>query len=661
MRIEKLSITNFRQYRSQVIDFSDDRSDMVVVVGKNGTGKTNLLNAIIWCLYGREEYYSKKMENSPLVNQGALDDAADDELVVCEVTVCMRFANGVEATICRRAEFTKTGKGAKALGKPELTVSTLEDVSKGMRAVGNPEHWIERWVPSRLEPYFLFDGERLDDFFKDAEAKKIENAVLQIAQIDLLGRLIEHLDKVATEMYSKAAKESGGAELGVLSQQMDVARDSLSESEQALKDKERALFEFEEAVRRLESKFGDIKEVHAEIQKRKSKESELASIETELGAAWKGLFEWSTSVAPAALAGDALLELAAAVDKARTERRLPPPVDPSVLMRLLKQQSCVCGSELGEGSSGRAAIQALLDEYSKVGLIGEQLLGVETDTRDLLGGLRAAGATAEAIMKRIGDWEHRQQTVSEELAFLNARLAKHDDSNVAKIQAELEKAKQSRIVEQREVARLEMQCEDFRRRIKDAERQMELIAAKDDRAQRLMHEARFAKKCLESATELYSQLTNEVREKVASTLEKHFLAMIWKRESIGEVSIDPGYRVSVKNNKGYELLPVLSAGERECLALAFSLALSEVSGYELPMVIDTPMGRLSADVQEQMSDVLAKATSAVDGEPAHQLMMLMTEVEYSDRVAKVLSQRDPRVFNIEFDQVATASTLREVG
>ena len=660
MRIERLKISGFRQYRSIELDLSDERSDMVILVGKNGTGKTNLLNALIWCLYGQEEYYSKQMESSPLVNQGALDDASEGDLVICEVTVDLRFADGVEARICRRGEFTKSGKWAKSLGKPELSVSVLEDVSKGMRTVGNPQHWIERWVPSRLEPYFLFDGERLDEFFKDAEAKQIENAVLQIAQIDLLGRLVKHLETVSSELYSRAAKESGGVEMGVLSQQLDVAREALAGAEASLSEKESALQEHDDAVRRFEAKFGDIREVHGEIQKRKSKESELANINSELQAAWKSLYEWSCSISPAAFAGEALSGLATAVDDARTERRLPPPVDPEILRRLLDQESCVCGSALGKGSEGRAAIEGLLDEYTRVGIIGEELLTVETDTRDLLGTLRAGGDTADAIMKRIGDWEHRYQTVYEEIEYLNARLAKHEDANVALIQSQLEKAKQARALEQRDVARLELQCEDFRRRIKDAERQMELLAAKDERAEKLMLEARFAKHCLREAVSLYGHLTNEVRSRVASTLEKHFLAMIWKRESIGAVTIDEAYRVSVKNNRGFELLPVLSAGERECLALAFSIALSEVSGYELPMVIDTPMGRLSADVQEQMGEVLSRATARAEGEPAHQLIMLMTEVEYSDRVAKVLSVRNPRVFDIEFDQAATASSLREV-
>lgn len=660
MRFEKVSILNFRQYRALSLDLSDQRSDMVVVWGMNGTGKTNLLNALVWCLYGREEYYSKHMEDSPLVNQGALDEVEDGALVICEVKVELKFANNVEAQVCRRAEFTKSGKGARSLGKPSFTVSVLEDVSKGMHSVGNPDHWIERWVPSRLEPYFLFDGERLDGFFKDAESKKIEDAVLQIAQIDLLGRLVDHLDKVATETYSKAAKDSGGVEMGVLSQQLDIAREALSMAQGQLKEREGALLNADEAVRRLQSKFGNINEIHAENEKRKAKESDLADIETQLKQSWKSLFDWSTAVAPAALMGEALQRLREAVDKARSERRLPPPVDPDILRDLLKRETCVCGSPLCEGSAGRAAIGTLLEEYARVGQIGEQLLSVENDARNLAAALKAAAPTADAIMQRIGDWESRHDAVCKELEVLNARLAQHSLPDVAKLQAELEKTKQLRAAEQREIAKLELQIEEFKQRIKDAERQMELVAAKDERAHKLMNEARFAKKCLGAATQLYAQLTSEVRSRVAATLEKHFLAMIWKRESIAAVTIDNAYRVSVRNHRGFELLSALSAGERECLALAFSLALSEVSGYELPMVIDTPMGRLSADVQEQMSEVLATSTARTDGEPAHQLIMLMTDLEYGERVSKVLSKRNPHVFELQFDQAATATTLVEV-
>jgi DNA sulfur modification protein DndD len=92
---------------------------------------------------------------------------------------------------------------------------------------------------------------------------------------------------------------------------------------------------------------------------------------------------------------------------------------------------------------------------------------------------------------------------------------------------------------------------------------------------------------------------------------------------------------------------------------AFKLALSDVSGYELPMVIDTPMGRLNPDVQSYMARVLCESTK--DADHSHQLVMLMTEAEYNNEVAGILATRTPRVFRLEFDEADSVTALTEVG
>ncbi len=50
MIVKKLSLTNFRNYRSESIIFSNERN---VIVGENAQGKTNLLEAIEYCATGR--------------------------------------------------------------------------------------------------------------------------------------------------------------------------------------------------------------------------------------------------------------------------------------------------------------------------------------------------------------------------------------------------------------------------------------------------------------------------------------------------------------------------------------------------------------------------------------------------------------------------------
>ena len=54
-QISSLKIENFRQYRDVDIKFSHDpKKAFTVLRGGNGAGKTNIMNAITWCLYGTE-------------------------------------------------------------------------------------------------------------------------------------------------------------------------------------------------------------------------------------------------------------------------------------------------------------------------------------------------------------------------------------------------------------------------------------------------------------------------------------------------------------------------------------------------------------------------------------------------------------------------------
>lgn len=56
MKIKSINITNFRNYSSQSVDFSDGLN---IIVGKNAQGKTNLLESIFMCAIGRSPRTSK--------------------------------------------------------------------------------------------------------------------------------------------------------------------------------------------------------------------------------------------------------------------------------------------------------------------------------------------------------------------------------------------------------------------------------------------------------------------------------------------------------------------------------------------------------------------------------------------------------------------------
>ena len=56
LKFHKIDLKNFRPYIDDHVEFSQDETKPITIVeGKNSTGKTSLVHAINWCLYGKED------------------------------------------------------------------------------------------------------------------------------------------------------------------------------------------------------------------------------------------------------------------------------------------------------------------------------------------------------------------------------------------------------------------------------------------------------------------------------------------------------------------------------------------------------------------------------------------------------------------------------
>ncbi|NTV79724.1 MAG: AAA family ATPase [Clostridiales bacterium] len=80
-KITNIEIRNYRQYQQLTFDFAKTgENDLHVIVAQNGVGKTNLLNSITWCLYGKEPHLGDEAieRGLPKLNLLALEEAAND-------------------------------------------------------------------------------------------------------------------------------------------------------------------------------------------------------------------------------------------------------------------------------------------------------------------------------------------------------------------------------------------------------------------------------------------------------------------------------------------------------------------------------------------------------------------------------------------------------
>ena len=94
MRIESIEIKNFRQYRDEKFTFpkKSGHKDIHIIIGENGEGKTNLLNALTWCLYDEELHLGDKNTAIRRINSQYVEELRKSNKKYGEVSVTVRMS-----------------------------------------------------------------------------------------------------------------------------------------------------------------------------------------------------------------------------------------------------------------------------------------------------------------------------------------------------------------------------------------------------------------------------------------------------------------------------------------------------------------------------------------------------------------------------------------
>lgn len=114
MRINYIKLKNYRQYRDEKIVFTQPEGsrNFTIIQGATGVGKTNILNALTWCLYGREKHLrEEKYKGLPVLNTIVLDELNLGESCEVEVEIKMLDEEDNKMIFRRTLAFRKSEGG----------------------------------------------------------------------------------------------------------------------------------------------------------------------------------------------------------------------------------------------------------------------------------------------------------------------------------------------------------------------------------------------------------------------------------------------------------------------------------------------------------------------------------------------------------------------
>lgn len=178
--------------------------NFTVILGGNGYGKTNLLNSIIWCLYGKEKQNGTIWKRLPLISMLTFEKMKKMDTDQVGVEIQMLDKDSSKIILRRSLNFQKMEDDKIKVISDSLTNSPdgskfeiLKEIEEKIEIVSNPNYFLSGLIPENFADYFFIDGEKLDNYTRNASGEKIRETIYRIFRFN--EEMIENFRKKLEE------------------------------------------------------------------------------------------------------------------------------------------------------------------------------------------------------------------------------------------------------------------------------------------------------------------------------------------------------------------------------------------------------------------------------------------------------------------------------
>lgn len=645
MILERIKLENFRQFRgSQDIILSDLRERNVTVVhAENGVGKTTILKAVLWALYGHDGLGEDFGQPSSIIHEGSVFRCTNPESLEAVVKLTFRHGHNEKYILTRRLTLAQQNVDAS---KTDLVLEVMKDGQTFK--VGRPQPKIHEIIPFGITAFLFFNGERINYLAEERNSAKVTEAIHQMLGLKLLGTTIKDLEhqsvrgKLRQELKEHTSDEKREA-LEELAKLEDISDRRDEELDQARNN----LSAIDEDLAAIDAKLVANKEAYELQTKRERLTNEIKELRARCDDVTKRLAKNVGEDSYTVLLGDRVARAKSLVASLRNEGRIPARVVNTFVQELLDSGVCICKRSLPDGSEERAAV------LKQMTLAGDQSFNNAVSDLEHAIGLLAgsAGQSLEhikALNRERGSLTQGITDREDEIEVIHQALGAKDDEVVAQLEDRRKKLQLSRDEQLNAVGRIEglktavkQQREDLLKRISAIEDKEDAAALAQRRLDLLEESAALLKDILAAETEdLRPLLNDEIAKLFRRIMAKDYRAEITNNYTLRVLK---PLGSSSAGGQETEKEAALSTGERTVAALVFiaslvSLAekraeiptiMKDLTGAAYPLVIDSPFASLSV-----FRDGVARHVP----ELAPQVMLLVSPETYSGPVERALAE-----------------------
>lgn len=642
LELLSIELKNFRQYEGPTtIDLDTTAGQHInVVEGENGAGKSNLLNAITLCFYDQEQHQQggEGTDKLPYVTESKLDGLGVGEYESGYIEIVV----GTDAPeyIFRREFSTFNVQNGYNDDTGELQLQRR--VGNDYKIVDRPVQSLNQILPARVKEYFIFDGESLSDFFDERHKQKVKNAIVDVSHIGLLNSSIDHLETVRKEIRRKAGDVQGRP--AEIENEKQAAEADVEEFAHERDQYERQVAELNEEIGEIRRKLRGAadEDVQSLLQQQDDIEDEIGRKKPTLEDVRAETAENLVKAGPAIYTADAIEYTREVIKELEAKGQLPPKIQDWFIDELIERGECICGTPISDGATEHGHLMEMKENVAAVS--AENLDG----KAELPRVIRDGNEWAERVRDGRGRMRELRDEIEEldkDLTEVKSKLQSYDvpDVDVGTLATQAEELEEDKAELNQKIGRLENRIGEKQNEVDRLEEELKKELREQGRHNEILDQVEFAEQAETEMEKIRETILNRIRSETEANMNEYFNQLIWKSENY-TITLDDQYQISV-SPEGSETNRIgsLSAGETQILALSFMAALSDISGFDAPVVIDTPLGRISGDNRRRIAQNLPNYLEDT------QVTFLMTDKEYADDVKRFLADRVANKYLLDFD------------
>lgn len=627
LKLIRAKFHNFRLLRDLEVDFSTEADrNLTVLRAANETGKTTILIALQWALYGDDALPGKGEDYRLHPIDWNVSDSRRvqiDVVVEFETISSSRSTHGTRQ-MKKRYRVVRTAVEQLHENRCDRTPSTaklFELTETGAEPIDYPEALIADELPTELREVFFTDGDRALSFIEAAtetKRQRVEMAIRSLLGLKVIEEGRRHIKQVAGDVNKQVRVFGKGEELERIAKDYEEIDTEISELEENLaRAKEQfANFDvkYDEKDKAISAALrkGDQEELDKELIQCKEKINQQNKLLASLDKQHSGIFK------SANLARDLLTvqfeRVSSMMEKLRDQRKIPSATIP-VLEEHLRLQACICGETLdpaaADGLRRRGHIERLIETNRKDDDLQRAITELYYRSQSLL--YDTSAQENRSWIEEYASVLQQRENVEKQLDGERARMRSLEvvveglkDVDVKTLRETKAYYREERDRFNAQMSMFDTQLADRKRTREDAANKRIRLLREQKKGQRLIADLQVTNDLLGILNRTYDRIKNEELSKVSVWMNDIFLEMIGADPKQGSLirraSISPDFEILVFGPNDRRLTPDkdLNGASRRALTLAFILALTKVSGTEAPNIIDTPLGMMSGFVKRSV-------------------------------------------------------------